>query len=317
MSNVSKSESPYFILLVGSPGVGKTSQVTNFIKDTLGKSYDDFFHVSLDFIVEKVKPYRNKTREALEFLSQIHDPLTNTNYQLISKYYLPIIGSVTENFGLNKTHESVMANIQKMKNNKNSTSKGGAGNNNKSKKAPVKRASTTRKAKKENNPPNNSKKIPKLYELVDNGLECAIKNGYNIIYDTTFTGKNSVEKIEKMKDMIQTHGSDKKYNLLVVFVSANKKYKNFLHGKEYEEKNVENDQKEEYIKNEIEAIQMRLTGRHTKMKESGFIRAIPPKLVKIFVKDNEDGFKRAVDHYGKVDNIRFIVMYNPQDPMKK
>jgi hypothetical protein len=152
---------------------------------------------------------------------------------------------------------------------------------------------------------------------VDNGLECAIKNGYNIIYDTTFTGKNSVEKIEKMKDMIKTHGSDKKYNLLVVFVSANKKYKNFLHGKEYEEKNVENDQKEEYIKNEIEAIQTRLTGRHAQMRESGFIRAIPPKLVKIFVKDNEDGFKRAVDHYGKADDMRFIVMYNPQDPMKK
>lgn len=305
-NSVPQDKTPYFILLVGSPGVGKTTQIKHYISDHLGMSYDDFFHISLDFIVEKVKPYRNKTQEAVRALSEIHTPLTNTNYALLSKYYLPIIGSTSNDFGLNKTHMSVMENIKSMKNKSNSTSKGGAGNN-----APKKRTVTRKTKKNANQDPNHSAKQPQLYKLVDKGLEYAVQQRMNIIYDTTLTSKNSVEKIEKI--LALTGGA---YKTLVILVSANERFSRYRNGTNYQLDDEKSDEKMdgEYNEAELVAVKERLSGRHESMAREGFIRAIPPKLVKIFVKDNEEGFKKAVAHYGpskKDDPLRFIVMYNP------
>jgi len=100
VTSVPDNETPYFIVLVGSPGVGKTTTIKNIIKDRLGKSYHNFFHISLDFIVERVQPYRNSTNKAYKNLkgNRKNTNVTNENFAKLSKFYLSYIGSKTENF---------------------------------------------------------------------------------------------------------------------------------------------------------------------------------------------------------------------------
>jgi replication-associated recombination protein RarA len=50
------------MILWGPPGVGKTSKSNEIIKKELGLSYDDFYNISLDSLVERVKPYRKASK---------------------------------------------------------------------------------------------------------------------------------------------------------------------------------------------------------------------------------------------------------------
>ena len=41
---------PYFILLIGSPGVGKTNMINKYITDKLKRNKDNFYKISLDLM---------------------------------------------------------------------------------------------------------------------------------------------------------------------------------------------------------------------------------------------------------------------------
>jgi len=53
--NELKSETPYCVVLVGAPGVGKTTKAREILRN-MDMDYDTFFNISLDRIVERIKP---------------------------------------------------------------------------------------------------------------------------------------------------------------------------------------------------------------------------------------------------------------------
>ena len=75
-----QSPTPYCIVLVGAPGVGKTTQASKYLRE-MGLEYDNFYHVSLDSLVEKVKPYRNTT-------FRVYKQLKSNNIGLLNSIYL-------------------------------------------------------------------------------------------------------------------------------------------------------------------------------------------------------------------------------------
>jgi len=114
------SEHPVLVIAVGSPGVGKTSSLKTILNNepllqTRGITYNHFYNVSLDTLVEHVQPYRNLTRkvhnEYKESKKQHHlgtNPnnthynyeLSNSDYGDFSTMYLQMIRSEQPNFSL-------------------------------------------------------------------------------------------------------------------------------------------------------------------------------------------------------------------------
>ena len=100
-----QSEHPYCIVLVGAPGVGKTTQVARYL-DNIDLDYDHFYHISLDSLVEKVKPYRNTSL-------RIYSTLKNkNNVGILNSLYLPTIMSHNTNFSLKATEKARMKKIK-------------------------------------------------------------------------------------------------------------------------------------------------------------------------------------------------------------
>ena len=173
-------EDPYFIVLIGSPGVGKTYTLNNI----LGNKLDNFYKVSLDSILEKIVPYRNATKKIYNSikgdLNEQKDPnvtFTKSNIKLLNlaSTYL----SARNNFGI-----------------PNRLSNRGLGEKTKNKTKSI---------------------YGKFYEIADKALEYALENGYNIIYDTTTTGDS--KKIGKILNMITTKAK-RKYKVRVILVEA-------------------------------------------------------------------------------------------------
>jgi predicted AAA+ superfamily ATPase len=114
---------PYLIVLVGTPGVGKTTKAKEILKNQLGVNYEDFYNISLDSLVEKVKPYRAVTKKLYNTLKAKRkelgsNELTNKNYALLSEVYLPTIMSKKSNFTLGDTELAKLNRISKLNQNK-------------------------------------------------------------------------------------------------------------------------------------------------------------------------------------------------------
>ena len=178
-------EKPTFVVLVGAPGVGKTSQVKKFLKKD-GKSYDSFYHVSLDSIVERVKPYRIATKLLYDEMKKKQE-LTDEDYAILNEVYLATIMSTDSGFDLNYTVHRILNKIEKRE-----------------------------KRKKEAKPATD---LQSLYEMRAEGLQEGIHRGYNIIYDTTFSSKKNVMK-EDIMPLLE--GSPIKYHIHVMLVEASK-----------------------------------------------------------------------------------------------
>jgi adenylate kinase family enzyme len=176
-------EDPYFIVLIGSPGVGKTYTLNNI----LGNKLDNFYKVSLDSILERIVPYRNATKKIYNSIkgdiNEQKDPtnpnveFTKSNIKLLNlaSTYL----SARNNFGI-----------------PNRLSNRGLGEKTKNKTKSI---------------------YGKFYEIADKALEYALENSYNIIYDTTTTGDS--KKIGKILNMITTKAK-RKYKVRVILVEA-------------------------------------------------------------------------------------------------
>ena len=163
---------PIFVLLVGSPGVGKTTWLRKRdTKNVIGYSLDNFYQVSLDSLVENIKPYRNATKLLHNTMRQkyghkhkgnntYNEDLSNNDYQLLSQPYLRTIMSKESNFSLPVTVNALTRKILEQSNESKSKSK------------------------------SKSKDIcNNLTGCLKAGLQYGIDNGLNIIYDTTITGK--------------------------------------------------------------------------------------------------------------------------------
>lgn len=176
-------EEPYFIVLIGSPGVGKTYTLNNIFGDKL----DNFYKVSLDLILEKITPYRNATKKIYNSIkgvpSEQNDPenpkvdFTKSNIKLLNlaSTYL----SARNNFGI-----------------PNRLSNRGLGEKTKNKTKSI---------------------YGKFYEIADKAIEYALDKGYNIIYDTTIAANTT--KIAKILNMINTKAK-RKYKVRVILVEG-------------------------------------------------------------------------------------------------
>ena len=152
--NELKSETPYCVVLVGAPGVGKTTQAREILKN-IDMDYDKFFNISLDRIIERIKPYRNASKRLYNTIKSTKN-LNDKNYALLSELYLPTIMSHDIDFSLVATEKAKMKKI-----------KGG-----------VKKKRFTFK---------------NLISIRKEALKYAVLNGLNILYDTTLvTNKNKI-----------------------------------------------------------------------------------------------------------------------------
>ncbi len=274
-----EGKNPTLAIIVGAPGVGKTTK-SKEILSKMKYNYDNFFNISLDAIVEKIKPYREKTKKSYYNLMDKKSELfsnspslsneekygfSNFNAAILADYYLPTVTSTNSNFSLNKTEKNISEKIKRYRNitllNEYKKEK-----EEKSKKA---RATKKKKNEESNATPSNKK----LLELRLEALDYAVKNGLNIIYDTTLRPKaNIIDRdimpiLEKYKDTV-------KYKIMVILVTA-------------PQKNIEE----------------RIRRRHKAMleEENPYIRAINPMLTKMFIEQNMEGFKEAKDYFKDTD----------------
>ncbi len=290
-------KNPTIAIIVGAPGVGKTTKS----KELLSKmkyNYDDFFNISLDAIVEKIIPYRQKTQDSyykllnkkIDLTSNVNTltdeeryGFSNLNAAILSDYYLPTVSSTNSNFSLNKTEKYINEKIKRYRNEalleeykkeKEAASKARA----------AEKAKATRKKKKDNAEAAAAgvnalvesvaaKPNKNLLELRLDALDFAVKNRLNIIYDTTLRPKTNIidrdimPPLEKYKDTV-------KYKIIIILVTA-------------PQKNIEE----------------RIRRRHMGMLEENnpYIRAINPMLTKMFIEQNKIGFDEAKDYFKDTD----------------
>jgi flagellar biosynthesis GTPase FlhF len=312
--DLSTDDQPTFVLLVGSPGVGKTTQIKKNIKKYTKKDYDNFYNVSLDSIIERIEPYREVTKTLYNVIVERrgNKPLTNQNYANLSNVYLPTVTSKKSNFGLTQKYQKSLEKITNRLNEeerkekiKNSDEEHKQATKNKSEEdhknvdihhsehesksaastSPTKRKSMSSRKASTSTKKKNSKiqhqELKKLTELLNDGLKYGIEHNYNIIYDTTFDGT-----MKKLTDIVlpmleeHTKKTQIKYKIFVILVKpellAYKKVNNTF--KILTSRNI---------------VYERLMGRHQKMINEGYIRAINPKKIQDFIKDNKEGYNQA------------------------
>lgn len=277
--NYELKPNPHLVIVVGAPGVGKTTKTQQIIKKELGLNYDDFYNISLDSLVERVKPYRNISKRLYNTLkakkASLGSPeLNDKNFGLLSELYLPTIMSNKTDFSLNKTETSKMEKIAALGNE-------AAMEALKKRKAVAAKESATG--------------LKHLNDLRKDGLIYGVMNGLNIIYDTTLTKTKDKIKLDIMP--ILEMNKEVKYDITVILVTAEvKNIQNRIKGR-HNKMLAENDP---YIR----AINPNLTNMFIKDNKAGFDNA------KIYFKSNDYQKGNPLTIY-KPDNFKFIEVENP------
>ena len=274
IEELQKYVAPLFILLVGSPGAGKSHSIDNIISSK-NLVPDSFYKVSLDSIVEHIAPYREATKRLHNTARKKHGhvpvgeniykyPLPNDDYAILSEVYLTTIQSRNKQFGLPEKERRVTAKL-----------------NNPNIKFTPKKAIKAIKAIKGIKP---VKDYKNLIECLYEGLKYGIDHGVNIIFDTTLDNTTTKDK-NKLKDKIipLLDKARVKYNILVVLVEA-----------------------------PLSDIKARLQKRHNinMIHKEKYLRAVAPKLIEThFIKDNQKGFD-AIKKWYTEEKEQGINTYN-------
>jgi len=106
-------ERPLLVIIAGSPGVGKTTQLQRFLQ-AQGLQSDNFYKVSLDSLVEHVSAYRIATSQLYDKILQSKkgQPLDDKDYGTLSGVYNTMISSRKPDFGLPEAVERISKKIQ-------------------------------------------------------------------------------------------------------------------------------------------------------------------------------------------------------------
>jgi hypothetical protein len=191
-----EGERPQLFIVGGSPGVGKTSQIGQIIRK-MGYDPNAFYNVSLDSIVENVKPYRIATKIIYDDLKSRrgNDPLTDKDLALLSEIYLGTITSKREMMYLTHTVHRLLDKIEQGDAEKKSV-----------------------KAKKKEDVYD---AFPTLIDRRLEALEEGIKHGVNIIYDVTFQGRTNVVARDLMPILNKyAEMGHPKYEIYVLLISS-------------------------------------------------------------------------------------------------
>jgi len=181
-----QSSTPIFVVIVGAPGVGKTTQAKKILLEH-GHHYEHCYNVSLDSLVERIRPYRITTKLLYDEMRKKRlGQLTDDDYAVLNEVYMATIRSKDLMFDSTYTVHRILGKME--------------GEEKKE-----------RESSKESN-------YYTLTELRKKGLEYGIKHGFNIIYDTTFSatknvmGTDILPLLEKQKDVT--------YQILVLHVTS-------------------------------------------------------------------------------------------------
>lgn len=187
---------PLFVILVGAPGVGKTTKAKEFLYNELGVDYNSFYNIALDSLVEKVIPYREATKRIHNTLKNRRAPaqLTNENYAILSEAYLQTIMSNKTNFTLPRTTKRILNKIEGIKNT----------------------------AKKTSTKKNNISGLKNLNAIRRDGLIYGVTHGLNILYDTTLTKTKDKIRTDIMP-ILEEFKDNTKYKIIVILVTASEK----------------------------------------------------------------------------------------------
>jgi hypothetical protein len=278
----SAGENPVLTIVIGAPGVGKTTK-TRKILEKYGLDYNNFYNVSLDSFVEKIRPYRNTTKKLYNKLQERIASLSNENKSkfnnsaaaLLSEFYLPTIMSKNTSFSLPKTARAIERKVGVFGNTLSTAAL-------KSKKELIEELTKIQKTaeKKVKGKAKESEEEKSTFiclnDMLKKGLEFGIKNGLNVIYDTTLKqNKDNKNKIlNEIMPMLEKY-KDHKYKVKVILVTADEK-----------------------------VIQERIKGRHLGMLKENvpYIRAINPKLTKGFIEDNKIAFNETEKYFKNFSN---------------
>lgn len=269
---------PNLVIVVGAPGVGKTTKSSEIIKKQLGLDYNDFYNISLDSLVERIEPYRKVTKRLYNTLKNKKAELGSAelnekNFSLLSEVYLPTIMSNKSNFSLGITEAAKMAKISAL-------------GNEVALEALKKRKASPKEA------PSGMKH---LNDMRKEGLIYGVMNGLNIIYDTTLTKTKDKIKLDIMP--ILEMNKEVKYKITVILVTA-------------EAKNIQNRIKGRHNKMlaeadpYIRAINPNLTEMFVKDNKEGF------KLARDYFKSDTYEKNIPSTFYDKND-FNFIEVENP------
>jgi len=191
-----EGERPQLFIVGGSPGVGKTTQIGHIIRK-MGYDPNAFYRVSLDSIVENVKPYRIATKIIYDDLKKRrgNDPLTDKDLALLSEIYLGTITSKRQMMYLTHTVHRLLDKIEQGNAEKKSV-----------------------KAKKKDDA---YEAFPTLIDRRLEALEEGIKNGVNIIYDVTFQGRTNIVTRDLMP-LLNKYAEigNPKYDIHVILISS-------------------------------------------------------------------------------------------------
>jgi broad-specificity NMP kinase len=250
---------PILVIVAGAPGVGKTSKIREILKSKLDFDYNRFVNISLDALVERVKPYRAATKRVYNTLKSKHaaaENLTNDEYAILSEFYLPVAQQAVEtNFRVPQTEARILGKIEAL-----ATATASAP------KSTARRSTAKKSATAAATNENAIKKLKTLNEMRQEAFKEAVKNGLNIIYDTTLRPNSAkTEEAVIKRDILPVlnDNPDKKYKVLVILIKA-----------------------------EEEEIKERIRGRHREMlaENNSYVRAINPKLTKMFLEQNKEGY---------------------------
>jgi adenylate kinase family enzyme len=253
-----KSTPPAFVFVIGAPGVGKSTMSRKYLAE-IGLNYDNFYRVALDDILERVQPFRDTSKHLHNYLLEKRQkPLENANWAMLSDMAVRVTQVDKNDFELGYIEKRVKHKIN-----------------------------TGEKLEKDS-----EKKPPTdIARITMDAVEHGIQQGFNIMYDTTFSltsgakgQAKTVNRYDAIKDLIEK--SRRNYRIYVLLITASD-----------------------------EEIKQRIYGRHQAMLHEGFLRAINPTLYMInrFIEQNKEAFDvLSARESSRGESVTFREIANPQ-----